>query len=557
MHLNWHVALYRREPGYLDTVYEKRMRKMSSNIRSKADWIEALNNAEVRADWAVEAKAQELTDVEFCYVLDELAYYSLLHFPGSNLRLSAADGVWFSDSLIDAETTKKLKDYAAILESVPDHQKDWYPSNQSCMRLLIDPSLYPLIYRRSKLCLPTDMLLQTEFPGSFYNWRKALNGTGGIDTYCFVPYPYEGVSDQDSDDEQINGRYLNKYEEYASEEFSWLPSEFRVDDNGAVTIESYINNLHPVRHAALYPVIASVFSKFLPLLEHVIADLAWPCQRRVRPDVDKCYRSNEPMPDKHSGDYERWKERAEFVHPQPEPFVAPKRPAIPCKLRGGRLQAIVKMTNFELTPDTPIFGGEDWSVAGLDNERIIATGVFFYDVENIADSSLGFRETIGDYGCRSEMRDAHAILTMYGIDKSLRYRGVHLPQELGRVDIKDGRCLVFPNTYQHQMPELKLEDATKPGNCKMLTFYFVEPTTRIPSTAIVPPQQKDWWIEDVLAFEPFRSLPQLIVDGIMDKIDYPISLKEAKKIRLEMARDTEDINERILSVLFDPGFIFY
>ncbi|KAJ2035607.1 hypothetical protein IW146_005952 [Coemansia sp. RSA 922] len=556
MYIGGTVNLYDRDSGCLDTMYEKRMRKMSSNIRSGPDWLAGLNNQAVCAVWAVEANAQGLTDVEFRYVLDELAYYSSLHSPGSNLRLSAADGVWLSDSLIDAETTQKLKDYVAILENVPDRQIDWYPKGQSCVRLLVDPSLYPLIYRRSKLLFRTGTPSQTEFPGSLYNWHKALNRTGEIDTHCYIPYPYEGVSDQDSDEEQVNGRYVNRYDEYASDEFSWLPSEFRVDDNGAVTIESYINNLHPVRHAALYPVIASVFSKFLPLLEHVIADLVWPCQRRVRPDMDKCYRSYEPMPNTHR-DYEGWKERAEFVHPQPEPFVAPKRPANPCKLRGGRLQAIVNMSNIELTPDNPVFSGEDWSVAGLDNERIIATGVFFYDVANIADSSLGLRETIGDNPHGVKTHSAGAGLMLYGIDESLRYRGVHLPQELGRVDIKDGRCLVFPNTYQYQMPEFKLEDATKLGHCKMLTFYFVDPRTRIPSTEIVPPQQKDWWIEEVLAFEPFRSLPQLIVDGIMDKIDYPITLKEAKKIRLEMAEEAKDINERISSILFDPCFTFY
>ncbi|KAJ2458677.1 hypothetical protein GGF42_001923, partial [Coemansia sp. RSA 2424] len=92
------------------------MRQMSSAIRAKTDWMETLKDAETCAVWAAEAKAKELTDVEFRYVLDELAYYSSLHPPGSNVRLSAANGVWFSDSLIDLETTNELKEYAAILE---------------------------------------------------------------------------------------------------------------------------------------------------------------------------------------------------------------------------------------------------------------------------------------------------------------------------------------------------------------------------------------------------------------------------------------------------------
>ncbi|KAJ2746697.1 hypothetical protein GGI20_001118 [Coemansia sp. BCRC 34301] len=46
-----------------------------------------------------------------------------------------------------------------------------------------------------------------------------------------------------------------------------------LDDDGAVTIESYINNLHPITYAAFYPIIANVFSKFIPLLEQVLTDL--------------------------------------------------------------------------------------------------------------------------------------------------------------------------------------------------------------------------------------------------------------------------------------------
>ncbi|KAJ1875820.1 hypothetical protein LPJ71_011594, partial [Coemansia sp. S17] len=80
------------------------------------------------------------------------------------------------------------------------------------------------------------------------------------------------------------------------------------------------------------------------------------------------------------------------------------------------------------------------------------------------------------------------------------------------------------------MPELKLADKSKTGHCKMITFYFVDPSTRIPSTEIVPPQQQDWYFADILASEPFRSLPHLVVEGIMDKVDFPISFKAAKKL---------------------------
>ncbi|KAJ2059705.1 hypothetical protein GGI17_004232 [Coemansia sp. S146] len=540
----------------MGTLAERQMRQMSSDIRSNPDWMEMINDSDTRASWAGEAKAKELTDVEFAYVLDELAYYASLHLPGSNVRFSAADGVWFSDTLIDTDTTNELRDYAAILENVPDRQKDWYPKDRSRVLNLIDPSLFPLIYSRSKLCCQTSTSLQAaikledvgEFPGSLEGWHKAINVAKDGESKYYLSLP---AGD-------------NQYGFYSSDKFSWLPSEFRVDDNGAVTIESYINNLHPVKHATLYPIIASVFSKFLPLLEQVLTDLVHPRQPRVKPNPDKYYRSDEPIPDENDEnsdiDYDyyeevrRWKTRATFVHPQPDPFVTPARPANPYKLCGRRLQAIVKMANVELTAKRPIYGGEEWCVAGLANERIIATGIFFYDVSNIALSSLGFREALCGWIFAADQYDIESVVKAYGIERVQLEDGDSASQELGSMNIKAGRCLVFPNIYQYKMPELKLADKTKSGHCKMLTFYFVDPSTRIPSTEIVPPQQQDWYFEDVLAFEPFRSLPQLVVDGILAKVDFPISLKEAKKTRLQVHQDKT--SRDVISNLFETSLFF-
>ncbi|KAJ2257303.1 hypothetical protein GGI13_000942 [Coemansia sp. RSA 455] len=541
-------AIYDCLPEPMGTLVERQMRRMSSDVRSKPDWMETINDADTRTSWAAEAKAKELTDVELCYVLDELAYYASLHPPGSNIKLSAADGVWFSDTLIDDKTMSELKDYAAILEGIPDGQKDWHPNDRSRVLNLVDPLLFPLIYSRSKLCRQTGTSPQAflgledagVFPGSLDEWRRALNVTVDEESDYYLP---TGVRRHDS---------------YSSYQMSWLPSEFRVDRDGSVTIESYINNLHPVKHAALYPVIARVFSQFLPLLEQVVTDLVHPRQPRVKPDSSKYYESNEPLPDDDSPNrYEEltfWKSRAAFVLPQPEPFTLPTRPVSPYNLCGRRLQAIVKMSSIELTLERQIYGGEDWSVVGLANERIIATGILFYDVENIAQSSLRFREALCCYYLEADLYDIDSVVKAYGIERSRLEDGDHVSQELGSVGIKDGRCVVFPNVHQFKMPELKLADKTKPGHCKMLTFYFVDPSTRILSTEIVPPQQRDWYFEDILESEPFRRLPQLIVDGIMSKVDFPISLKEAKDARLQVRHD--ESGKGVISDLYEPYIYF-
>ncbi|KAJ2821899.1 hypothetical protein GGI24_004086, partial [Coemansia furcata] len=184
--------------------------------------------------------------------------------------------------------------------------------------------------------------------------------------------------------------------------------------------------------------------------------------------------------------------------------------------------------------------------------RIIATGIYFYDVVNISQCSLKFRETFNANHTASNDNDCHSIQIAYDIDGDLSEKRTRISQELGNVDIKDGFCVVFPNTYQYKMPRITQEIASKPGHCKMLMFYFVDPATRIPSTEVVPPQQRDWWMEDVLSHEPFRSFPLLVVDSIMNKIDYPISLKDAKQIRLEMEAEVKRKTANVSTKFFEP-----
>ncbi|KAJ2108526.1 hypothetical protein GGI01_002197 [Coemansia sp. RSA 376] len=215
------------------------------------------------------------------------------------------------------------------------------------------------------------------------------------------------------------------------------------------------------------------------------------------------------------------------------------------------------MSNVELTPENPNYSDKDWKLAGLANERIVATCVYFYDVANISPACLRFREAISSWDFGADDLDDASMINVYGLDEDKIDDTYFLSQEVGSVGIKDGQCLVFPSIYQHKMPELKLEDLTKPGHCKMLTFYVVDPSTRIPSTEIVPPQQQDWWIEDVLSSEPLGSLPHLIIDRIMNRVDYPISLKDAKELRLDRTRQYESVLHGISFGSFEPCLDYY
>ncbi|KAJ2891477.1 hypothetical protein IWW38_003602 [Coemansia aciculifera] len=346
---------------------------------------------------------------------------------------------------------------------------------------------------------------------------------------------------------------------YTSQKFCWLPAEFRVDSDGTTTIESYINNLHPRTHAALYPTIGSIFSKFVPMLEQVVTDLVHPRKQRVVPDPYNWFQvvGDEPVDydaEDYDERYEQWEENKIFIDPQPETFVVPDRPTTPYNLRGRRLQAIVKMSNIELTPEKPDYDGGNWHVEAMANERIIATGIYYYDVENIAESNLKFRESV-DEDISYEQNDRRGINSAYGIyegnDDDLE---VPLSQEIGHIDIKNGRCIVFPNIYQHQVSSFRLADPTKPGHRKILAFFFIDPATRIPSTEIVPPQQQSWWAGGALSNSVLGDLPLLIKEGILEHVDFPMSLEEAKKLRLELMAERSVSNSEVSDEIFDRSF---
>ena len=128
-------------------------------------------------------------------------------------------------------------------------------------------------------------------------------------------------------------------------------------------------------------------------------------------------------------------------------------------------------------------------------------------------------------------------------------------QELGQVVTREGRLLAFPNVFQHGVGPFKLEDPSKPGHRKILALFLIDPHCRIISTANVPPQQKNWWSPEIRDSERLAGMPNEVVDQIVDDVDdFPISLEEAKELRLELMEErkvfVEDVDNDIQSSTF-------
>lgn len=424
----------------------------SAHIRAKPGWFDKMNDADIVARWTREAVAQGLTEAQVRYVLDELVHYAALRDGRTGIEVSAADGVWQSDTLIDDKLRTRLREAVQVLEQVPDAEQDWHPGSDGQVLDLVHPSLFCLVREASGA--PEQA------------WRNPTD------------------------------RY-SKYE--FSEQFQWLPTDVDVSEDGAVTFRSYVNNIHPEKHRELTDVLPDLFARMRPLLENVLTDLRHPRPLRIEADPYGWYDSEPECPNK--SDYsdaeayaaarrtwetaqdDWWENRRPVVPDAPE-FTAPEVPDASARvdLRGRRLQVIVKLATIQLTPDKPEYAGGSWHVEGMLNERIVSTGIYYWDSENITESRLSFRAALDDPNY--EQNDDNGLREVYGLEDEDA-----LNQVLGSASTPAGRCLAFPNVLQHRVGSFRLADATRPGYRKILAFFLVDPSEKIVSTSDVPPQQ--------------------------------------------------------------------
>ncbi|MFF6809454.1 DUF4246 domain-containing protein [Streptomyces sp. NPDC012403] len=434
------------------TLRELEMMQCSALIRAKPGWFDKMNDADIVARWTREAVAQGLTEAQVRYVLDELRHYAALRDGRTGVEVSAVDGVWQSDTLVDDELRARLREAVRVLEQVPEAEQDWHPGSDGQVLDLVHPSLF---------CLVRGVSGEPERA-----WRNTTD-------------------------------HYSKYE--FSEKFQWLPTDVDVSEDGDVVFRSYVNNVHPERHRELAAVLPELFARFRPLWENVLTDLR--CPRPLRIDVDpyRWYDSKPVYPDKsffsdaaaHAEAVREWGKASDDwwenrrpVVPDAPVFTPPESPdeSVRVDLRGRRLQVIVKLATIHLTPDKPEYAGGSWHVEGMLNERIVSTGIYYWDSENITESRLSFRAALDDP--EYEQNDDNGMREVYGLENEDA-----LSQVLGSASTPAGRCLAFPNILQHRVGSFRLADPTRPGHRKILAFFLVDPSEKIVSTSDVPPQQ--------------------------------------------------------------------
>jgi len=452
--------------------------------------------------------------------------------------LNCSANIAKSDAIVPDDLRDALKAAVAPLEDVPDRFKDWHPNSDEKVLDLVHPSLFPLVYGRSRVFAEKCIGLQD---------CVQFTGKGEV-----IPTPTE---------DQKRGIGM----EHFSTKFQWLPCEVAFAKDGAVEIQSYINNLHPVHHNQLYKVLEKLLAKAIPLWNRVLSGLDEKRKPRIDPECalydfpdgqfsDREPESDDPDEEEDEDAYLEFRDdwiRSHRIVEQPEPDeYEPRDLGTPFDLRESfqnqGFQVIIKLANIHLTPEKPKYDGGSWHVEGMLNEHICATALYYYDNENITDSHLYFRQKVHADALLSkqyEQNDSESVEVIYDV----KDYGPAI-QEIGGVHTKEGRVLAFPNVLQHCVGPFELADKTKPGHRKIVALFLVDPYIRVLSTANVPPQQRDWWAE-VLSSENSKLglLSGEILQHVVEDVDdFPISFNDAKVIREELMKErglnTEKVN---------------
>ncbi|KAJ6632478.1 hypothetical protein B0H10DRAFT_1977475 [Mycena sp. CBHHK59/15] len=507
---------------------ELRMYQLSWALRSKPEWQRKTADPEIRAKWRKEALEQQqsvepgnkMTEKMIDYVLAELDGYAKIADNEKGIERGCYDAIWYSDRLISDEVTQRLKSAASALENVPEEEKDWHPGSNGQVLDLVHPSLYCIVYGRTHAHLPDKPRTQDNF----------------------LPVVFSTLRDD-----------IKKW--MCSEAFCWLPSDFAVDENGSVTLLSpYINNLHPARHQPLYRIIEDVLTGFIPVFEHVLGDIdresdgGGSFDRTDRLGKVSCiwgeggkpWPEDEPKTDEDEDEfYDKFYASVQKVYPDANPYTgALDANFSPVSLRGRTIQCIVKLANIHLTPESPEYAGGSWHVEGMVNESIVASGIYYYDEENITESTLSFRVATGQPGYHGQ-DDSTCMKILYGIS-----RDDICVQDIGAMVTKAGRALSWPNLFQHRVSSFKLADPSKPGHRKILALFLVDPTIDpIASATDVPPQQAEWAAEafeeaSVTPESAMAQLPRELVDLVKKQFSSTVmTRKEAEAYRLELMKE--------------------
>ncbi|KAK7189146.1 hypothetical protein PSPO01_04733 [Paraphaeosphaeria sporulosa] len=562
------------------TVREIAMLALMNSITDKPMWHVKIFDETIVHKWHEEVQAMPdgmISDKTFDWCINELRdkskdFEQQMFVP----TLDAQTRCVKSDILISESLAVDLRQAVEPLLAVGDDQKDWHPNSESKVLNLVHPSLYPLVSGRSRSTTAGKVGRETcfEFLG-----EGSIVEKGGE-----IPRGYRWSRSQD-----LSQLCSTCFQWLPSE------VRFVSDKGTDVNITSYINNLHPIEYRKLYEIIERIIAKSVPLWNSVlvkgfnrssclrIKTMEGVTEPREAPFLDEINEDEGRIPllapqikeylaqpdspqlmahwrkhripldqrrvipedlnemidwDLLDAIEEVFQRTRTVIHPEPGDFKnyetwksSQTKQCIEDEFREHGLQVIVKLSSIELTPEKPDYAGGSWHLEGMLNESIVATSIYYYDVDNVTESRITFSQeaSLDEANLVYEQSDHVPLSITFGTEAMHEELAA---QEIGSIATRHGRIIAFPNTMQHKVEPFSLADKTKPGHRRYLVLWLVDPHMRIVSTADVPPQQMSW-AEGAHADEVTKR-------GLM-------TLDEAKTYRLELMKERTKCNHAVES----------
>ncbi|CAG1975211.1 unnamed protein product [Fusarium graminearum] len=284
--------------------------------------------------------------------------------------LDASASIVKSDNYIDQSLHEELQAAFAKLKLEQKDDPDWHPRSNDMVQNLVHPSLFPLVYGRSRV------------------FREEVVGVeDAIDRWSGKGEVIPKYQKPSSDKQRYYGTGIGGDQvddSYWSENYQWLPSNVAFQEDGSVKFTSYINGLHPIKHREIYGTIEKLMEKALPAWDFCLAcrrdhrmvgscriqprfgmpdnpddnnDANWTVALEDVPIRAKDESSDESMNDDER-QFEDWKKIREPIQPEAPEFKAwdyGTKPGESLRERFRDIQVIVKMASIELTPDKPSF----------------------------------------------------------------------------------------------------------------------------------------------------------------------------------------------------------
>mmetsp|Transcript_3299 Transcript_3299/g.3613 ORF Transcript_3299/g.3613 Transcript_3299/m.3613 type:complete len:494 (+) Transcript_3299:73-1554(+) len=455
------------------------MSEIITTITSKPDWENKINDAAIVNKWEEELQQQGVSNVILERVIELLKKSTASNeYEGEDeyewhLELGAdCDDIWTGCKSCECMICAGEEHLARSLEDYEEDDEDYRETQKQlkkfakikckCQNKWVDDNLNFLrtyIHHKMKV-VKSDLKKRFIAHVNDFESRKAEKDyhPGSNDQmldiihpamYCYV----KRVTPVTNGGEELVER---------SSLFQWIPSEFSVirdpstNEPTRTEIRSYINNLdrNDPRNADLYQDISEIFTDMVPGFEKVLNTLKEKDRINALKDTEK-----------------------------------------PAEIKLGDCQVIVKIASAQVNQDKPVFDEGSWHLEGVESEKIIATGIYYYDMKNVEKTNLRFRTTLGgDIYNLNYPQNCHEFVRLhYGLN--LKYidgmDGADTAIKLGRIPTKENLCLFFPNFLQHRVSKLELSPGATEGHRSILVFFLVNPFEKVISTAHIPtPQQQ-------------------------------------------------------------------